>query len=422
MEKPNILTSNLLPQKGKKIDSFDRNSKYIVKVLTPTDLASSLFEYAECFFEAANKITEYILYSDNINIGKLDTYFFPIAFLYRHCIELGLKAIGFLYIQEKNDRVNFIKTTRHSLSKILSAVEKKTTYKRPIGEIEWLQDYFKSLSQKDKESDSFRYPFHIIWEQGAWGYGGEFVVKKIFDEQVNIDLIKFVNKFEAAYEIIKKWYYKDNENAVEWQKVTSIFIEEGGQYYTQSVVGYENMSVSFYPYTKSYFETANYLKRYMQNKTDQGEYGFGKLLFLHMCYLYRNCIELNLKNMWFKYSEESCQSKYKYMLEYKHSIFKMWDKIKKHLIGNADSFIEDIENYCLQVHTFDNDANKFRYPMSNSMQKYFSQNKRFDFMETGDFFESLNNGLSCIYYELNAFNEIKKELEKYYSMDISNLS
>lgn len=60
--------------------------------------------------------------------------------------------------------------------------------------------------------------------------------------------------------------------------------------------------------------------------------------------------------------------------------------------------------------------------MSNSMQKYFSQNKRFDFMETGDFFESLNNGLSCIYYELNAFNEIKKELEKYYSMDISNLS
>lgn len=55
----------------------------------------------------------------------------------------------------------------------------------------------------------------------------------------------------------------------------------------------------------------------------------------------------------------------------------------------------------MQVHTFDSDANKFRYPMSNSMQVYFSFNKRFDFIEIGNFFEALNNILDGIDSKLN---------------------
>lgn len=54
--------------------------------------------------------------------------------------------------------------------------------------------------------------------------------------------------------------------------------------------------------------------------------------------------------------------------------------------------------------------------MSNSMQEYFSRNKRFDFMETGDFFEALNNILDGIDSELNYINEAKAEMEaEYYS-------
>lgn len=49
--------------------------------------------------------------------------------------------------------------------------------------------------------------------------------------------------------------------------------------------------------------------------------------------------------------------------------------------------------------------------MSNSMQEYFSHNKRFDFMETGDFFEALNNILDGIDSELNFMNEVRAEME-----------
>lgn len=427
MKAPDILISTIYPEKNKKIDAFDKHSKYIVKVSAPTDLSEKLFEYGEYFFEAAHKITEFILNTEHPDIGKLDTYFFSIAFLYRHCTELVLKAIGFQYIQDKDERKKFIKDTRHNLSVILSLVMENASLLRPDEEMEWIITYFADLSQKDRESDSFRYPFHIVWESGDRETCGKFAIKIIFDEQTHIDLVKFANKFEAAYEIIRKWYKKDIESAVEWKEVSPTFIETGGYYNAQSVVGYEYCRDEFYPYTKAYLETANYLKWYMKNETDLGNSDYNERLFLPMCYLYRNCVELSLKTLWFEEIGEDFQMKCKYMLDNKHSIAGMWKKIKPYVLkygsGTNDAeYIEVIEDYCMQVHTFDSDSNKFRYPMSNSMQEYFSHNKRFDFMEIGDFFEALNNILDGIDSELNYFNEVKAEMEsEYYSEMMSNI-
>ena len=60
--------------------------------------------------------------------------------------------------------------------------------------------------------------------------------------------------------------------------------------------------------------------------------------------------------------------------------------------------------------------------MSNSMQEYFSQNKRFDFLETGNFFEALNNSLDAIDSALNHMNEVNAEIEaEYYSEMMSDI-
>lgn len=45
MEAPYILISTISPEKGKKIDAFDKHTKYVSKVLTPTDFSKMLFEY-----------------------------------------------------------------------------------------------------------------------------------------------------------------------------------------------------------------------------------------------------------------------------------------------------------------------------------------------------------------------------------------
>lgn len=386
-------------------------------------MTERLFEYAEYFYEAAHKITDFILNMNHPDIGKLDTYFFSISFLYRHCMELGLKAIGFQFIQNEDERKRFVKDTCHDLFSILSVIENKIPIARSREEVEWLKKYFYDLSQKDRESDSFRYPFQLIWEAENWEYEGKFVIKKIFNEQTHIDLVKFANKFEAAYEIISLWYKKESEEAIEWRKLEPIFIETGGYYYGQSVVGYKYRRDDFYPYTKAYLETANYLKWYMKNETDLGNTDWNERLFLPMCYLYRNCVELSLKTIWFEEIDEDFQTKCKLMMDNKHSIEGMWKKIKPYVLEYAKDtdepeYIEVIEDYCMQVHKLDSDANKFRYPMAKSMQVYFPENKRFDFMETGDFLEALNNILDGIDSALSHMNEILAEMEAEYRAEM----
>lgn len=423
MDAPYNLISTISPAKGKRIDEFDKHSKYIVKISAPTDLSETLYRYSENFFEAAHIITEFILYAEHPDIGKLDAYFFSIAFLYRHCMEVGLKAIGFQYIDNVVERKNFVKETRHNLSEIFDVIVNTSDSIRPDEELEWLKKYFDDLSQTDRESDSFRYPFHIVWELDEWEWEGKFVIKPIFNDQIHIDLVKFANKFEAAYEIIKKWYLKKTDDAVEWKELEPVFMETGGYYYAQSVVGYKYSRAEFYPYTKAYLETANYLKWYMKKETDLNNLECKERLFLPMCYLYRNCVELSLKAIWFEEIGEDFQTKCKLMLDKKHSIEGMWKKIKPYVLEyskNTDEleYIEVIEDYCKQIHKIDSDANKFRYPMANTMQVYFPQNKRFDFINMGDFFEALNNILDGIDSEFNRINEIKAEMEAEYRAEM----
>lgn len=404
MDVPYNMRSMTFPEKGRKINDCDKNSSCIVKIIPETDLPNQLYEYSKNYFYSANLITDFLLDENQNDIGKLDTYFFSIAFLYRHSLELCLKAIGLQLIKGENEQIKFIKETFHNLFEILTVLNNINKNERPNKEMEWLKKYLFDLSGMDKESDSFRYPFHIVHEFDEWNVEKQYSIQVIFDEQTHIDLVQFANKFEAAYEIVDKWYRKDQSEAVEWKELTPTFIETGGYYYAQSVVGYKYNKDVFYSYTKAYLETANYLKWYCKNIKGPKKNICMKKIFLPMCYLYRNSIELSLKQIWFEETEENFQKKCKFMLGKKHSINGLWNKIKPYVthIFNSEDDLENIkviEDYCLQLHNFDNDANKFRYPMTKYMKPYFYSNRKFDFFKTGDFLEALSNSLDNIDYD-----------------------
>lgn len=425
MRTPEKLFSDIYPEKDVILDKFDRHSKYLVLINAPKDIPREFYSYSKKFNFAAHLITEYLLETERPDIGQLDTYFFSLAFLYRHSIELGLKAIGFKYIQEREARKSFVTRTFHDLREILREVEKVATYLIPNEERVWLQEYFTDISLIDKESDSFRYPFHIYWKDDIWGISGNFEIKRVFEKQTHIDLVKFANKFEAAYEIIEKWYAQNENGAEEWKELFPKFIEEGGEYYGQSVVGYGYRRDDFYPYTRAYQETANYLKWYMKNETDRGNHSINELLFMPMCYLYRNCVELNLKAIWFEETGESFQKRCEVLLDRKHSIEGLWKKIEPYILEYAEN--EDdkeypgiVGEYCIQIHRIDTDASKFRYPVTKNLDFYFKNNKRFDFIYVGDFFEAVNNALDGLDYCLNDKNQIKAEMEAEYRSEMES--
>ena len=143
-------------------------------------------------------------------------------------------------------------------------------------------------------------------------------------------------------------------------------------------------------------------------------------LFLPMCYLYKNCLELNLKAVLFEDTDKDFNDKCKIMMDRKHSIIGIWKEIKPYVeicaeASNEPEYIEVIEDYCNQIHNLDSDSSKFRYPMSNNLKPYFSRNTRFDFMNVGDYFEALNNVLDGIDSQLKYINDFKAELEAEYS-------
>lgn len=400
------------PEKGKKIDEKDRHSEYIVKTVTrPTEIQMMFYEYALNFKNAAHIIALYLVEMEHPDISKLDTYVFSLAFLYRHSLELMLKAIAFKGIIDNVQRAGFVKDTFHNLEEILKGIEDIAPSTRPSKEIEWLHNYLVDLTQMDKESDSFRYPFHIYWEEDSWVGIGKFKIKRVFEEQTHIDLIKFFNKFEAAYEILENWFLDEEGEAVEWIELAPVFIEEGGAYYDQAVVGYKYGGEDFYPYTKAYLETANYLKRYMREELQEEEER--SKLFLPMCYLYRNCVELTLKSTWYSETNEDFQKRCDVMLNKKHSIVGMWRALKPYTIEviNAEE-LDLLEDYCNQLQGLDSDASKFRYPVQKNMKLYFPTNKRFDFWNTGIFLEAINNALDEVKGMLNQKNEIEAELQR----------
>lgn len=404
------------PRKGARLDEVKNGSLTIVKVKANTNLVESFYEYSKNYKYAAHLVTEYILEKDDIS--KLDTYFFSLAFLYRHSLELVLKSIGFKYI---NDKAAFIKETFHDLSEIFKQIEShiESITNKDNEMLEWLKKFLDDISTKDKESDSFRYPFKIITNPGTL-FGSKYELKRVFEEQTHIDLLKFANKFEIAYSILDSYYCEDSLEIKEYKEYSPIFIEEGGYYYAQCVVGYAYSRNDFYPYTKAYVETGSYIKEIIAKNPKEKD-----KLFLPMCYLFRNGIELGLKEVWFEDCAADYQTKCKRLLKRKHKIQGLWNLITEDITQNAnapdnDDTMEVVMDYIEQLHKFDPTADKFRYPTDKHLVFHFVHPEELDCVTVGQFFQELAGFLSAVDCMISANNDLKAEIEAEYSSYYDN--
>lgn len=177
----------------------------IITISGNSNLQEEFFNYALKFKESSYLITDYIL--EVSDISKLDNYFFSLAYLYRHSLELILKAIGFKYITALEDRKLFVKETFHNLSRILEFVSPhiESCIEKNKDAYDWLVLLFEDMNQIDKESDSFRYPFGISVKKGdaLLDTPKQFIINVFIEKQTHIDLVAFANKMEVAFDILK---------------------------------------------------------------------------------------------------------------------------------------------------------------------------------------------------------------------------
>lgn len=73
-------------------------------------LSVEFYKYSKRFLKAANEVMKNLLTDakQKHDISKLDTWFFPVIYLYRQSLELLLKAIIFKYITDESEQKSTI--------------------------------------------------------------------------------------------------------------------------------------------------------------------------------------------------------------------------------------------------------------------------------------------------------------------------
>lgn len=142
-------------------------------------------------------------------------------------------------------------------------------------------------------------------------------------------------------------------------------------------------------------------------------------LFMPMCYLYRNAVELVLKRVIVEDSHIDNAKAIKTARKKKHSILGLWnsiaDEIRKY--ANApddDTTLEDTQQYIQTFHDFDQSSDLFRYPCNKNMEPYFFDTKKFDIENVASCFEELCNFLDAVDSMLCEIKDYEAEMASYY--------
>lgn len=386
---------------------IDENHGFVIDVMNSGNLEIDFYKYAQNFYNAAETVIHYLTgeVAANCDIAKLDLWYFATVYLYRQSLELLLKASIFQTITDKCDRKNLVGKIRHDLKQSFEKlIEIKGLELDKNENAKWVMDFLSDISCIDRASDMFRYPF-----------GNNF--KALFNRQTHISLQSTHDNMNKAYTVIKAIYATGVFPIENYEADVPQLIIEGGDYYQQSVVGYKYSQNSFYPYFSSYTEVGDFLN----GKTiEQNQSG----LFMPMCYLYRNAVELGLKRLIFEDSHmDACQAAI-ISRKKKHSILGLWnsivDEIGKYAnVPDGDTTLDNAERYIRAFHNFDLGSDLFRYPCSKNMDSYFLNLKKFDIENVASCFEELCNFLDGVDSMLSAVKEYEAEqsaeMASYYS-------
>jgi hypothetical protein len=124
---------------------------------TPQEFAGYIYGYKE----AADTLISQAISSKDIS--KLDTWVFPVLFLYRQYVELQMKDLVLNYgNMDLEEKKNFLKKAGHDLMKIWNklkpTLENIASDNKEKNDVEIAESYVKQLHDRDPNSVVFRYP------------------------------------------------------------------------------------------------------------------------------------------------------------------------------------------------------------------------------------------------------------------------
>lgn len=382
---------------------IDREKNNIIEIINTNDVSKEFYNYSINFYISGRLLIEHLI--PIRSNAKKDSWFFPIVYLYRQAIELILKAIVFKYIDNRNERIEYLREVRHDLSSSFRVLIEKLNLNKintNLEEIKWLQKFLEDITYVDRESDVFRYPFSNTG-------------KTFFNEQKNINLCYLRVNFNTAFEILNDIFNDTNLIGKKYKAYKPKFLIGGGDYLEQSVIGWSSSGkkIDFYRYVQGYSDAGDYLKSLLTKDNNKLE-----VLFLPMCYLYRNSVELSLKRILIEDIKIDYNRAMKIITRKKHSVLGIWNKVKSEIEKCAntdeDTTVSSVEKYIIGLQNIDSSSDKFRYPTDKNLDFHFNNNEKFDFENVALCFKELLSFLDAVDGELSARREWEIEMTNYY--------
>lgn len=370
-----------------------KDSKNIISVKNSGSLDIDFYEYAKNFYEAAERVIHYLI--DKVDFSYRDAWYFPVVYLYRQSLELMLKACIFQVITEAVERKEIVGLIRHDLEQAFNKlIEIKGLAIDDNENAKWLKSFLKDISDIDRNSDMFRYPFGNNMEL-------------LFDKQTHISLVGTHNNMNRAFYIIKEIYDKGILSDFQYECNKPKLIIEGGNYYHESVVGNPYFQYKFYVYFDSYKEVGKFLKKIIINDKLTN-------LFMPMCYILRNAIELGLKMLIVEDSRFSFPESNKIIKRKKHSLLALWnfieDEIKYYAPTEDESTLIIARKYINEFHQLDPNSDLFRYPCNKFLDSHFFKEKKMDIENVSSCFEELCNFLNGVDSMLGAMKDLEASI------------
>jgi len=382
------------------------NSSSIIKVENSGVLEADFYRYSKDFNEAANIIMKQLITdaSSRGDISQLDLWYFALVYLYRQSLEELIKANIFKLELDSTKRKNILGNVRHDLKQAFDELVSLSNIDMTNDNVKWLSDFLEDISKIDKESDMFRYPFNHK-------------MQTLFNRQTHVYLPATYYNMNRAFDLLKGFYKNasfNNKKCEPHEVYEPKLIVEGGAYYFQSVVGYKFGEGSYFPYATSYLECGNFLKNVIM---EQGKSN----LFMPMCYLYRNAVELGLKKIIVESSSLDKEDALKAIRKKKHSFLGLWNKIASEVRNLAydptDPTVDYVDHYINNFHDFDTASDKFRYPCNKNLNVYFLDSTTLDIENVSNCFIELISFLDGVDCMLLYEKECKEEMAREYALD-----
>lgn len=367
----------------------------LIMIKNDNNLDELFLEYSEKFLKCANLSVNNLRGYSHDN-SKVDSWIFPIIYLYRQSLELLIKGILLKELSVNECKVIF-KENKHDIEAYLEILFENID-KDKCNNM-WLTTFVKDLTEIDKDSDVFRYPMNRK-------------MKAYFKDTTRISYDAIYENFNQSISRIKHLINEEDIHLKPSKYYPKLFIDS---HEFSAYIGWRGNQTEHSPYVNSYKKLAEEMLNELDNETKME-------LFLPICYLLRNSLELSLKRIFIEQSDNEYDFIEKKIQRNGHSLLKMWNLLAREIDERNNSSvivdgeylpsstIDSVREYIEVIHNWDVNSDKFRYPCDMNLNKYFINEEVIDLMNISNIFIELLGFLSGVDAMLEHQNEMMAEM------------